>query len=78
MDTEVSRRRDALPVSKQSRDALRNGNTALKQRNGLLGNASLLRDFEDKVVSTYIYMRVFTTGISGNIKCVLNRTTGMR
>ena len=51
MDTEVSRRRDALPVSKQSRDALRNGNTTLKQRNGLLGNNSLLRDFEEKVVS---------------------------
>ncbi|KAI9333533.1 hypothetical protein DFJ73DRAFT_854122 [Zopfochytrium polystomum] len=52
LDQDVSHRRDSLPVAKQERDALRNSNITLRQKNGLLGNAPLLRDFEDKVDDT--------------------------
>ncbi|KAJ3218967.1 Coiled-coil domain-containing protein 96 [Dinochytrium kinnereticum] len=50
LDDEVSSKRDSLPLAKQSRDALRSNSLALRQKNGLLGNTSLLRDFEEKVV----------------------------
>ncbi|KAJ3277309.1 Coiled-coil domain-containing protein 96, partial [Borealophlyctis nickersoniae] len=49
LDTHVSSRRDTLPLQKQVRDALRQSNLQLRQRNGLLGNKPLLRDFEEKV-----------------------------
>ncbi|KAJ3012165.1 UNVERIFIED_CONTAM: Coiled-coil domain-containing protein 96 [Siphonaria sp. JEL0065] len=52
LDTDVAIRRDSLPASKQSRDAIKNLNTSLKQKNGLLGNKPLLRDYEDKVDET--------------------------
>ncbi|KAI9341691.1 hypothetical protein BDR26DRAFT_836786 [Obelidium mucronatum] len=52
LDTDVAIRRDSLPASKQSRDAIKNLNTTLRQKNGLLGNKPLLRDYEDKVDET--------------------------
>ena len=47
-------KRDVLTRTKQVRDALRMDNLKLKQKCGLLGNESLLRDFEyrkDEVMS---------------------------
>ncbi|KAI8853550.1 hypothetical protein BC829DRAFT_439951 [Chytridium lagenaria] len=52
LDDEVSSNRDSLPIAKQARDALRSNSLALRQKNGLLGNTSLLRDFEEKVDET--------------------------
>ncbi|KAJ3288802.1 Coiled-coil domain-containing protein 96 [Rhizoclosmatium sp. JEL0117] len=52
LDNDVAIRRDSLPASKQSRDAIKNLNTSLRQKNGLLGNKPLLRDYEDKVDET--------------------------
>ncbi|KAJ1502548.1 Coiled-coil domain-containing protein 96, partial [Coelomomyces lativittatus] len=49
LDELVSKRRDALPQSKQKREALRKSNIFLKQKHGLLGNEPLLRDFEERV-----------------------------
>ncbi|KAI8799757.1 hypothetical protein BJ742DRAFT_116273, partial [Cladochytrium replicatum] len=49
LDTDVSTRRDHLPQSKLERDAYRTSNLDLRQRNGMLGNVPLLRDFEQKV-----------------------------
>ncbi|KAJ3272783.1 Coiled-coil domain-containing protein 96 [Blyttiomyces sp. JEL0837] len=48
LDDEVSERRDSLPLAKQARDSLRLNNTTLRQKNGLIGNVPLLRDFENK------------------------------
>ena len=42
-------KRDLLTRTKQVRDALRMENLKLKQKCGLLGNESLLRDFEERV-----------------------------
>ncbi|XP_067117592.1 coiled-coil domain-containing protein 96 [Osmerus mordax] len=42
-------RRDVLTRTKQARDGLRTDNLRLRQRSGLLGNETLLRDFEEKV-----------------------------
>jgi hypothetical protein len=52
IDVEVTAKRDALPLNKRERDQLRCDNQMLRQQNGLLGNTPLLRDFEDKVVSS--------------------------
>lgn len=41
-------KRDVLSRTKQARDALRIDNQKLRQNCGLLGNESLLRDFEDQ------------------------------
>ncbi|XP_036407700.1 coiled-coil domain-containing protein 96 [Megalops cyprinoides] len=49
VDAVVASRRDALNKTKQARDGLRAENLQLRQRCGLLGNETLLRDFEDKV-----------------------------
>ncbi|XP_053313938.1 coiled-coil domain-containing protein 96 [Spea bombifrons] len=48
----VARKRDILTKTKQARDSLRIDNLKLKQQCGLLGNKTLLRDFEDKVDAT--------------------------
>ncbi|XP_062372560.1 coiled-coil domain-containing protein 96-like [Sardina pilchardus] len=48
----VARKRDALTRTKQARDGLRMDNLKLRQRCGLLGNQTLLRDFEEKVDSS--------------------------
>ncbi|KAG5260899.1 hypothetical protein AALO_G00297770 [Alosa alosa] len=45
----VALKRDALTRTKQARDGLRMDNLRLRQRCGLLGNQTLLRDFEEKV-----------------------------
>nr|XP_015200518.1 PREDICTED: coiled-coil domain-containing protein 96 [Lepisosteus oculatus] len=45
----VARKRDILTKTKQARDALRTDNLKLRQKCGLLGNETLLRDFEEKV-----------------------------
>ncbi|XP_038851661.1 coiled-coil domain-containing protein 96 [Salvelinus namaycush] len=45
----VARKRDVLTRTKQARDGLRMDNLKLRQRCGLLGNETLLRDFEEKV-----------------------------
>ncbi|KXS20284.1 hypothetical protein M427DRAFT_66794 [Gonapodya prolifera JEL478] len=49
LDAEVNQERDALPLAKHEANQLRKMNAQLKQRNGLLGNVPLLRDFERKV-----------------------------
>ncbi|KAJ3343489.1 Coiled-coil domain-containing protein 96 [Gonapodya sp. JEL0774] len=50
LDDEVNIERDVLPVAKHEANQLRKFNSQLRQRNGLLGNVPLLRDFERKVV----------------------------
>uniref|UniRef100_A0AAY5ETW5 CCDC113/CCDC96 coiled-coil domain-containing protein n=1 Tax=Electrophorus electricus TaxID=8005 RepID=A0AAY5ETW5_ELEEL len=45
----VDQGRDILTRTKQARDALRADNLRLRRRCSLLGNATLLRDFEEKV-----------------------------
>lgn len=49
VDALVAQKRDALTRTKQARDGLRMDNLRLRQRCGLLGNETLLRDFEEKV-----------------------------
>nr|XP_009684586.1 PREDICTED: coiled-coil domain-containing protein 96 [Struthio camelus australis] len=51
MDIEaiLSQKRDLLTRTKQARDRLRIDNLKLQQKCGLLGNETLLRDFEEKV-----------------------------
>nr|KAJ3414137.1 Coiled-coil domain-containing protein 96 [Polyrhizophydium stewartii] len=49
LDEDVTQRRDSLPLAKQERDSLRNTNTVLRQKNGLLGNNNLLHDYGEKV-----------------------------
>ncbi|PAA60087.1 hypothetical protein BOX15_Mlig027812g3 [Macrostomum lignano] len=47
LDQTLSKRRDQLTRTKQTRDSLRNDNQRLKQNSGLLGNEALLRNFEE-------------------------------
>lgn len=47
IEVEVARKRDILSRTKQARDALRNDNSKLRQKCGLLGNPLLLRDYEE-------------------------------
>ncbi|XP_076828582.1 cilia- and flagella-associated protein 184 [Brachyhypopomus gauderio] len=49
LETALARGRDVLTRTRQARDALRTDNLRLRQRCGLLGNVTLLRDFEEKV-----------------------------
>ncbi|XP_031440656.1 coiled-coil domain-containing protein 96 [Clupea harengus] len=49
VDTLVAQKRDTLTRTKQARDNLRMDNLRLRQSCGLLGNETLLRDFEEKV-----------------------------
>ncbi|KAM6949034.1 cilia- and flagella-associated protein 184 [Aplochiton taeniatus] len=49
VEARVARKRDVLTRTKQARDGLRADNLRLRQRSGLLGNETLLRDFEEKV-----------------------------
>jgi hypothetical protein len=46
VEEQVAVARDRLPTLKQHRDRLRILNTNLKESNGMLGNRSLLRDYE--------------------------------
>ncbi|XP_052264484.1 coiled-coil domain-containing protein 96-like isoform X2 [Dreissena polymorpha] len=48
VEAEVGQKRDILSRTKQARDALRIDNQRLRQNCGLLGNESLLRDFEER------------------------------
>ncbi|XP_067294961.1 coiled-coil domain-containing protein 96 [Pseudorasbora parva] len=48
-DTLVALKREVLTRTRQVRDGLRADNLKLQQRCGLLGNTTLLRDFEEKV-----------------------------
>ncbi|KAK7176257.1 hypothetical protein R3I93_000499 [Phoxinus phoxinus] len=48
-DTMVALKREVLTRTRQVRDGLRADNLKLQQRCGLLGNTTLLRDFEEKV-----------------------------
>lgn len=48
VEVQVANKRDLLTRSKQARDALRADNAQLKQRGGLVGHKTLLRDYEDK------------------------------
>ncbi|XP_051500619.1 coiled-coil domain-containing protein 96 isoform X2 [Myxocyprinus asiaticus] len=45
----VAHKRDVLTRTRQARDSLRTDNLKLQQRCGLLGNTTMLRDFEEKV-----------------------------
>ncbi|XP_016386194.1 cilia- and flagella-associated protein 184 [Sinocyclocheilus rhinocerous] len=48
-DTLVALKREVLTRTRQARDGLRADNLKLQQRCGLLGNTTLLQDFEEKV-----------------------------
>ncbi|KAL2079462.1 hypothetical protein ACEWY4_025206 [Coilia grayii] len=52
VEAQVAQKRDTLTRSKQARDSLRMDNLRLRQRCGLLGNETLLRDFEETVDSS--------------------------
>ena len=54
LDEQVAKRRDVLPSTKSVRDSLRSKNQNLRDKNGLLGNVPLLRDFEDKMVRDFL------------------------
>ncbi|KAL0188221.1 hypothetical protein M9458_015320, partial [Cirrhinus mrigala] len=47
-DALVSLKREVLTRTRQARDGLRADNLKLQQRCGLLGNTTLLQDFEEK------------------------------
>nr|CAB3228790.1 coiled-coil domain-containing protein 96 [Phallusia mammillata] len=47
VEQKVAKKRDVLSRTKQARDALRHDNNKLQQKCGLLGNTSLLRDYEE-------------------------------
>ncbi|KAL7752327.1 hypothetical protein RI367_002373 [Sorochytrium milnesiophthora] len=49
LDREVAQKRDTLPRAKQERDNLRTDNNMQRQKNGLIGNTSLLLDYEKRV-----------------------------
>lgn len=48
-DTLVALKCEVLTCTRQARDGLRADNLKLQQRCGLLGNTTLLQDFEEKV-----------------------------
>lgn len=48
-DASLALKRDVLTRTRQARDNLRTDNLKLQQRCGLLGNTTLLRDFEERV-----------------------------
>ncbi|XP_063717276.1 coiled-coil domain-containing protein 96-like isoform X2 [Symsagittifera roscoffensis] len=48
LDVQVAQKRDSLTRIKQNRDKLRNENQELNRQCGLLGNETLLRDYEEK------------------------------
>ncbi len=48
-DALVALKREVLTRTRQARDGLRADNLKLQQRCGLLGNTTLLQDFEEKV-----------------------------
>ena len=50
LEMQVEEKRDRLPVLKHERDDLRNKNQTMRDKNGLLGNQDLLRDFELRMV----------------------------
>jgi len=52
LDDKVTKQRDTLPAIKQSRDKLRHNTQILRQKHGLLGNRTLLMDFENKIDET--------------------------
>jgi uncharacterized coiled-coil DUF342 family protein len=56
-DEQVTSYRDGLPILKAQRDNLRNKSQTIKDKNGLLGNVPLLRDFEDKMVISCFKVR---------------------
>eukprot|EP01135_Chromosphaera_perkinsii_P005189 Nk52_evm7s322 gene=Nk52_evmTU7s322 len=49
VEERVSKSRDNLSRTKQTRDSLRTDNTRLRQKSGLVGNEPLLRDYEEKM-----------------------------
>eukprot|EP00033_Pygsuia_biforma_P000369 GCRY01000443.1.p1 GENE.GCRY01000443.1~~GCRY01000443.1.p1 ORF type:complete len:350 (+),score=79.34 GCRY01000443.1:182-1231(+) len=48
LEDELAEMRDTLSYTKQTRDSLRNANAKLQQQSGLVGNNTLLSDFEEK------------------------------
>lgn len=48
VEATVAQKRDVLSRTKKARDSLRIDNQRLRQKSGLLGNTSLLRDFEER------------------------------
>ena len=49
----ISQSRDHLTRMKQSRDSLRTDNNRLKQRGGLVGHKTLLRDYQEHKDEVY-------------------------
>ncbi|KAI9224567.1 hypothetical protein BC828DRAFT_343699 [Blastocladiella britannica] len=66
VDAQVTVQRDSLPLAKQRRDTLRNRNVYIKEKNGLLGNDALLRDYELRVVRANLPFLHF-------LQCVFNQ-----
>ncbi|XP_065065961.1 coiled-coil domain-containing protein 96-like [Rhopilema esculentum] len=76
IEATVAQKRDVLTRTKQVRDALRMDNLKLKQKCGLLGNESLLRDFEhrkdegDELEQRLKDLKTDHTGLSMNLNGV--------
>lgn len=61
IESVVAQKRDLLTRTKQTRDALRMNNNALRHKGGLVSHSTLLRDFEerqDQVTPTTITLRI--------------------
>jgi len=84
IDAIVAQKRDVLTRTKQVRDALRIDNLKLKQKCGLLGNESLLRDFEvrkeegDDLAKRLTELKTNHTGLSMNLNGVKKKLTQAR
>ena len=48
IESVVAQKRDLLTRTKQTRDALRMNNNALRHKGGLVSHSTLLRDFEER------------------------------
>lgn len=48
IESVVAQKRDLLTRTKQTRDALRMNNNALRHKGGLVSHTTLLRDFEER------------------------------
>ncbi len=63
-ETQVISQRDSGGSLKHDRDQLRSENVTLKQKSGLIGHDSLLRDYEKKVVGVLELMEISSTDFS--------------
>merc|ERR1712141_674510 len=84
IEANVAQKRDILTRTKQVRDALRIDNLKLKQKCGLLGNKSLLRDFEvrkeegNDLAEKLTELKTNHTSLSMNLNGVKKKITQTR